>query len=305
MSDFVQSGVPNIAFVFSANLDDGNARYTGDAVSHESGHGFGLNHQSTYSGTTKTAEYSTGPGNGTAPLMGDSYAARRSLWWYGQSSISSTTMQDDMAVIAGQANGFGYRPDTDAGTVTPLAQSGAQVSASGLIITTSDVDDYGFRSGAGLVNFTVTVPADVSNLAPVVELLGSDGSTIIASAGPSATDFSATITAILPAAGSYQLVVASSGGYGDVGHYSLTGTTVPLSDAGTGTGAAGTVVPPLSPPDTPPAPGPPTAVTNLGVARRRPIALSSHGSRHPVISRVTRFFVPPMVRNGSPWAQSA
>ena len=133
---------PTSRIVFSGNLADGNTRYTGDAVSHESGHGFGLNHQSIYSGTTKTAEYSTGPGNATAPLMGDSYGAGRSLWWYGQTSISSTTMQDDMAVIAGPANGFGYRPDTDAGTVTPLAQSGAQVTASGLIITTSDIDDY-------------------------------------------------------------------------------------------------------------------------------------------------------------------
>lgn len=266
VGDFAQTAVPNIAYVFSGNLADGNTRYTGDAASHESGHGFGLNHQSVYSGTTKTAEYSTGPGNGTAPLMGDSYAAGRSLWWYGQSSVSSTTMQDDMAVIGGPANGFGYRPDTDAGTVTPLAQSGAQVSASGLIITTSDVDDYGFSSGAGMVSFTVTVPTDVSNLMPTVELLGADGSTILASAGPSATDFSASITATLPAAGTYLLVVTSSGGYGNVGHYAVNGTIVPLANAGTGTGAViPPVSPPVTPPVTPPAAGPPTAVANLGV----------------------------------------
>jgi hypothetical protein len=268
VGDFTQTAVPNIAYVFSANLADGNAKYTGDAASHESGHGFGLNHQSSYSGTTKTVEYWTGPGDGTAPLMGDSYAARRSLWWYGQSSVSATTMQDDMAVISGPANGFGYRPDTDAGTVTPLAQSGAQVAASGLIITTSDVDYYGFSSGAGTVSFTVTVPTDVSNLAPMVELLGANGSTILASAGLSDTDFSASITATLPAAGSYRLVVASSGGYGNVGHYAVTGTIVPLSGADTGTGT-GTVVPPVSPPVTPPVtppdPVPPTAVTNLSV----------------------------------------
>ncbi len=236
VGDFTQTAVPNIAYVFSANLAGGNARYTGDAVTHESGHGFGLNHQSSYSGTTKTAEYWTGPGDGTAPLMGNSYAAGRSLWWYGQSSVSSTTMQDDMAVLAGPANGFGYRPDADAGAVTPLAQSGAQVSASGLIIRTSDVDYYGFSSDAGTVSFTVTVPADVNNLAPMVELLDADGSTILASAGPSASDFSATITATLPAAGSYRLVVASSGGYGNVGHYAVSGTIVPLPNAGTGTG---------------------------------------------------------------------
>jgi hypothetical protein len=272
IGDFTQTIVPNIAYVFSGNLSDGNARYTGDAISHESGHGFGLQHQSTYSGTTKTVDYSTGPGDGTAPLMGDSYAAGRSLWWYGQSSVSSTTMQDDMAVLSGPANGFGYRPDTDAGTVTPLTQSGATVSASGLIITTSDVDYYGFSSGAGTVSFTVTVPADISNLAPMVELLGANGSTILASAGPSATDFSASITATLPAAGAYWLLVASSGGHGNVGHYAVSGTVVPGSNAGTGTGT-GTIVPPVfppfnppvTPPVTPPDPVPPTAVTSLSV----------------------------------------
>ena len=55
VGDFAQTAVPNIAYVFSGNLADGNTRYTGDAISHESGHGFGLNHQSVYSGTTKTA----------------------------------------------------------------------------------------------------------------------------------------------------------------------------------------------------------------------------------------------------------
>ena len=126
----------------------------------------------------------------------------------------------------------------------------------------------GSARAPGTVSFTVTVPTDVSNLAPMVELLGANGSTILASAGPSATDFSASITATLPAAGSYRLVVASSGGYGNVGHYAVNGTIVPLSSAGTGTGT-GTVIPPVfppvTPPVTPPAPVPPTAVTNLSV----------------------------------------
>ena len=41
--------------------------------------------------------------------MGNSYYATRGLWWNGQNSQGSTVMQDDMAVIAGPANGFGYR----------------------------------------------------------------------------------------------------------------------------------------------------------------------------------------------------
>src|SRR5262245_30818238 len=51
------NSVPNTVFVFSKHLSNGNARYTGDAISHESGHGFGLQHQSEYSGSAKVAEY--------------------------------------------------------------------------------------------------------------------------------------------------------------------------------------------------------------------------------------------------------
>jgi hypothetical protein len=242
VNDFTLSVVPNIAFVFSQNLAGGNTKYTADAITHESGHGFGLVHQSSYSGATKTAEYSTGPGDGTAPLMGNSYAARRSLWWYGPSDVSSTTYQDDMAVIAGPTNKFGYRPepgDSTAATATPLAlQTDTQVSGAGLIIKTSDLDFYSFTSGPGAVSFTVSVPADISNLAPKVELLDASGSTVIAAAGPSATDFSASLTATLPVAGSYRLLVTSNGGYGNVGHYTISGTITTPSNppGGTGTG---------------------------------------------------------------------
>jgi len=258
VNDFTMASVPNIAFVFSKNLAGGNARYTGDAASHESGHGFGLNHESKYSGTTNIEEYSTGPGDGTAPLMGSSYAARRSLWWYGPSDVSSTTYQDDMAVISGPTNGFGYRPHTPStpAAATPLSvQNGNQLSASGLIITTSDVDYFSFTAGPGSVSFTVSVPADVSNLAPKVALLDAGGATVLAAAGPSAADFSASITATLPVAGSYRLMVASNGGCGNVGHYaisgSITATTSPGSGNGSGSGAGtGTGIVALNPPVT-------------------------------------------------------
>jgi len=279
VNDFTLSVVPNIAFVFSQNLAGGNTTYTADAITHESGHGFGLVHQSSYSGATKTAEYSTGPGDGTAPLMGNSYAARRSLWWHGPSGVSSTTYQDDMAVIAGPTNGFGYRPepgDGTAATATPLAlQTDTQVSGSGLIIKTSDLDFYSFTSGPGGVSFTVSVPADISNLAPKVELLDASGSTVIAAAGPSATDFSASLTATLPVAGSYRLLVASNGGYGNVGHYTISGTITtpsnPPGGTGTGTGTqSGPVAPAAELATTPAIPSRPAAVSNVNVVVRAP-----------------------------------
>lgn len=226
ISSFTNS-IVNTAFVFTKNLGNGNARYTGEAVSHESGHGFGLQHQSLYSGTTKTQEYYAGPGDGRAPIMGNSYSATRGLWWNGTSSVSSSTIQDDMAVIASATNGFGYRADdfgNTAASATPLTVSGNSVSATGLIGTTADKDFFSFSTGAGQVTLTVTPPAGYGNLDARLELWDSAGTTLLASAD-STTGFDGTITTTL-AAGSYRLAVASHGGYGDVGQYTISGTVL-------------------------------------------------------------------------------
>ena len=62
----------------------------GDYFNHGLGHGFGLQHQSSYDGLgNKTDEYSHGDSI-SSPIMGYGYAARN-VWWQGTSSISSTT----------------------------------------------------------------------------------------------------------------------------------------------------------------------------------------------------------------------
>ena len=82
----------------------------------------GLQHQSSWSGGTKTAEYQSGPGDGTAPTMGNSYGASRSMWWYGLNT--NDVYQNDMQVIS--ANPFGYAAFTrdwygSAGAVTSFS----------------------------------------------------------------------------------------------------------------------------------------------------------------------------------------
>lgn len=224
------NSISNVVFVFPKNLANGYAKYTGEASSHESGHAFGLQHQSLYTGTTKVDEYYSGPGDGRAPIMGDSYSATRGLWWYG-TSVSSTTYQDDMAVISRSTNGFGYRVDdygNTAATASALAVSGSQLSGSGFITTTNDVDFFAFSTDAGQIGINVSVLASINDLDAKLQLFDANGS-LIETSDPS-TLFGASLSATV-AAGSYRVAVSSHGGYGDVGQYTVSGTIVLPADS--------------------------------------------------------------------------
>jgi hypothetical protein len=212
--------------VFPEELANGHAKYVAEATSHELGHALGLEHQSLFSGNTVVEDYNPGTG-AVAPIMGNSYSSTRGTWHYGYNG--DRVMQDDMSVISRAANGFGYRTDdhgNSAAAATAFVMAGNQVSASGIIHRTSDVDYFSFTTGGGQVSFTVSVPASINNLDARLELRDSSGA-VIASAAPSGS-FGATITTTV-AAGSYRLVVASQGNYGDVGQYTVSGTIVPAA----------------------------------------------------------------------------
>ncbi|HLQ46015.1 MAG TPA: fibronectin type III domain-containing protein, partial [Planctomycetaceae bacterium] len=221
--DSFTNSISNESFVFPKNLANGNTKDTAEATSHEAGHAFGLQHQSQYSGTTKVNEYYAGPGDGTAPIMGNSYSATRGLWWDG-TSTSSTTIQDDMAVISRSANGFGYRADdhgNTASTATALTVSGGQFSGSGIITTTGDVDYFSFNTSAGSITINVDVLANVNDLDAKLQLFDANGG-LLQTSDPS-TSFGASMTTTV-AAGTYRVAVSSHGGYGDVGQYTISGT---------------------------------------------------------------------------------
>lgn len=221
------NSVTNTVYVFAKNLANGYAKYVADAASHEAGHGFGLEHQSAYgAGGVLLDEYSPGPGDDRAPIMGNSYAATRSQWWYG-TSVAAGVYQDDLAKIARAANGFGFRSDDHgnaANVATLLAAAGTRLSGTGVITTSRDLDYFAFTTGAGQVTLSVNVASGVNNLDARLELRNAAGA-VIASAAP-ADSFGASIT-VTVAAGSYRLVVASQGNYGDVGQYTIAGTIVP------------------------------------------------------------------------------
>ncbi len=215
----------NTVFVFPGHLSNGAVKPVAEAASHEAGHAFGLAHQSTYSGTTKTAEYNPG-GSGWAPIMGVSYYQARSTWYNGQSANGYNVYQDDMAVIASGTNGFGYRPDdhtADAATATLLTVNGTSVSGSGVVEHDNDLDYFRFTTGAGAVSFTAGGVDGVTNLDTVLEIRTLDGQVLFTS-DPSNSN-SATLNVNL-AAGEYVLVVCGTGQYGAVGQYTVSGTIV-------------------------------------------------------------------------------
>ncbi|SFJ39538.1 beta strand repeat-containing protein [Planctomicrobium piriforme] len=236
--DGFTNSASNTVYVFSAGYRY-NTQGIGGTISHEAGHGFGLSHQSKYSGSTLVAEYNPGTSD-WAPLMGAGNSGR-DTWWNGPTPVSSTTLQDDMAVLSKSANLFGYRTD-DVGdtlaTATSLIPSSGSVAAHGIITTTTDVDVFSFTTTGGDVSFQLKGEQYGSNLLALFELRDSSG-TLVTSA-TSGYDTAANLAANLTA-GTYQLVVKSTGGYGSVGQYWITGTVPNSNTAPVINGFAGAV----------------------------------------------------------------
>ncbi len=220
------NGLSNTVWVFTDNTGYGIAKGAADTASHEAGHAFGLEHQSTYDANGNLVdEYSDGNAR-RAPIMGVGYYSERVTWSNG-TSISATTRQNDMAVLARTANGFGFRADDHGNTAakaTPMIATAGAIAADGIITQTKDLDYFLFATGAGSVSLNVTLPAE-NNLDAVLELRSLSGA-VLATAAPTDSD-GATLSFTAPAAGFYYAVVKSAGRYGDVGQYTLAGTVVP------------------------------------------------------------------------------
>jgi PKD repeat protein len=159
-------------------------------------------------------------------------------------------MQDDLAVLTNlSTNGFGYAADDHAAvyssSATALSVGGNSLSGSGVVERMNDLDSFRFSTSGGSVAFTASVGAYVlaetgasagATLDLRLELRNSSGA-LVASADTAS--LGETLTASL-AAGTYYLVVASHGSYGDIGTYSISGTapqegatpTPPVAQAG-------------------------------------------------------------------------
>ncbi len=244
----------NVAYVFSNTLGAGNPKYVAEAVSHEAGHLFGVEHQAKWNGRTLAAEYNPGTAD-WAPIMGIGYYAERTTWSNGATTDGPVAYEDALAVISSSKNGFGYAADDYGGTISTAAAlpiSSSSVNLKGTIGKNDDWDMFKFSTAGGAARFTLDVAAAGANLDGVLELKNATGQTIIM-ANPAAS-LGATLTTTLTA-GTYYLAVHSSGGYGNLGQYTVRGSVTG------GTPVVSNPQPPVTPttptpePTTPPSSG--------------------------------------------------
>lgn len=212
---------PNTGYVFSA-LPGFTTKGISEAVAHEAGHTFGLLHHSTYTESGEVAEEYDPGNNQSSPIMGVSYYASRGLWAVAADDTGPGNIQDDLAILSGPTNGFGFRADDYGNTqfsATTLTGTNSTVSAAGVITESDDVDVFSITTPAGQVSFNLDVARYGPMLNSSLELRDAFG-TVIASSDT--LNWSEALTATVTA-GTYYVYVSSNGSYGDIGQYELSG----------------------------------------------------------------------------------
>ena len=249
--DGFSTGRANTNYVFSKLFF--TPHQISSAASHESGHTFGLLHQSTYDANgVKTAEYNPGDA-ALAPIMGVGYYTMRDTWWNGTSSTSATSIQDDLAYLTRSANRtVQYRTDDYGNTIATafrIPTSGPTLSVNGVLEQNGDVDMFEFETNTGTISFSVdglnlrTRYNDLAltfgtNLDLVLSLYNSSG-VLLTQISPT-TSLSATFS-VAVGVGRHYVAVSGTGEYGAIGQYTLTGTVIPLPSTPTMIGPVGTL----------------------------------------------------------------
>jgi len=232
---------PNLVFVFAGDIvwwaNNGGQDWEGRAldietatattISHEAGHGFGLRHHAEYdSHGVKTNDYAKGTSEWT-PIMGNNLSSDRSIWVYAADDRGVSSMQDDVAILGGTKNGFGFR--TDDHSSIPLLASAMQTnwsasiftpaySAKGIIETGLDKDMFKFTVSATSPVKVQLDPAQYGpNLRAKLELM--KGTTVIATAAPATTASQRSIITTL-GPGAYYIRVSTYGS-SELGQYSV------------------------------------------------------------------------------------
>jgi peptidoglycan hydrolase-like protein with peptidoglycan-binding domain len=230
---------PSTSYVFSQNL--GSTLAIGETAAHEAGHGFGLQHHGVFNSSgVLTSQYSHGDAY-SAPIMGTSYYSIRGLW-SNASTTNYTELQDDIGILSGNINNFGYRPqDHGQSSSTAETLTGPTINATGIIASTTDTDYFKFTSTGGTATFTLTGAPYSQMLRGRLELRNSTDAVIATAADPTVLNPSLSAT-LSP--GTYYIVAESYGAYGDIGQYTLSGLINTSGHTVTASASAGGTISP-------------------------------------------------------------
>jgi hypothetical protein len=250
------------ALIFPEHLGPNNEKAIAETISHEVGHNLGLSHDG-----DAIWDYYNGQGSGEtgwAPIMGSSYYQPLSQWSQGEYA-GANQKEDDLAIISGNTNGFGYRTDAagnNALSAATLTVAGANAATSslvdvfqfGIIDNRTDLDWYAFSTGVGTISLSVgaitqafintgtsflnsyvTAPAGSSNLDIWAGLYAADGTTLLSWSNP-LEGLGASFSYNITTAGTYYLAIDGVGkddpltagytDYGSLGQYLISGTLV-------------------------------------------------------------------------------
>ena len=245
---FAQAGQGGFSSTIPCWVFNSSVIGVAEAVSHELGHTFGLHHDGGIVANDNTEgqpgsnqnEYyhgyltDSGSAVGWAPIMGVGYYEQLVQWSKGEYA-NANNQEDDLAIIANAANGFGYVADEagdSLGSAAALNAPGGSVNQTGIISGNNDVDYYVFSVAAATTVSINANPASISpNLDILLELRNSAG-TVLASSNPDTALNAAVSYNVSP--GTYYVKVQGTGrgavlgegysNYGSIGHYSLTGS---------------------------------------------------------------------------------
>ena len=207
------------AWVFASTLQD-NPHFLADAISHEVGHTFGLDHDGVAVPAQAIDDYYQTPGT-WSPIMGAAYNPL-SEWSNGDYPNANNT-QDDLAFIA--AHGAPLASDDHGGSpwsATALA-GGPASDTRGSIRSRSDVDVFKVPACTSPVAVHVSPDAPGPDLDVGVRVLHADGTTMLVSAPAGRLD----ADVVVPARTSATYVEVDGTGdagysdYGSLGRYTL------------------------------------------------------------------------------------
>lgn len=230
-----------VCWAWNGDLDPTAETSLPVTVSHEVGHTLGLSHDS-------LSGYYGGHGAGVTswgPIMGAPFGLNLTQWCQGvvggvAQYPGADNPEDDVTIIAGPANGFGYRPDDHGntpGTATALNMAGqaSLTTTYGIIEKATDVDYFSFVCDAGAINIQVVPLFTGPNLDVKADLYDAGNNLILSVNPPNKID--AIIATNLGAGGTYYLKISGTGlapqlpagysNYGSIGSYKISGTVIP------------------------------------------------------------------------------